>query len=147
MQAMDVHRAQQCAFFFVALGAAGLTACGGSDGVAQLDPTIDNIQQYIFTPACANSGCHDSVVRGGDLDLSTAQISYDAMVNVPSRNPVAKANGWIMVKPGDPNLSFLIRKIEAPGVGEGDPMPSAAQTLDPFYIELIRTWIEIGAPR
>lgn len=133
------------AMMFVLAGLA--TACGGSDAPATLEPTLENIQQYVLTPACASSGCHDAVDQAGELDLSEAQVSYDAMVNVPSRNPVAKASGWIMVIPGDPTRSFLMRKMVSPGLGEGDPMPSAAQELHPYYIELIETWIANGAPR
>ena len=125
----------------------GATACGGGDGTAELDPTLLNIQTHVLTPACATSGCHDAVDQAGELDLSAAQISYDAMVGVPSKNPVAKASGWLMVKPGEPGRSFLIRKMVGPGIGEGDPMPSKAQELNPYYLELIQTWIEQGAPR
>lgn len=123
------------------------TACGGSDAPEQLEPTLSNIQQYVLTPACATSGCHDAIDKAGELDLSDAQISYDSMVNVPSKNPVAKASGWIMIIPSDPTRSFLMRKMVNPGLGEGDPMPSAAQELHPYYIELIETWIANGAPR
>lgn len=127
--------------------AAGLIGCGGEQMAGSVEPNIDDIQQHILTPACATSGCHDSQDRAGDLDLSTAQVSYDSMVNVRSKIPVARAQGWVMVKPGDPDRSFLVRKLEGPGVGEGDPMPSSAQELHPYYVDVIRQWIEMGAPR
>lgn len=127
--------------------AVGLAACGGSEGPAQLDPTLANIQTHVLTPACATSGCHDATDQAGELDLSAAQISYEAMVGVPSKNAVAKASGWLIVKPGEPGRSFLIRKMVGPGLGEGDPMPSAAQELNPYYLELVEQWIELGAPR
>lgn len=128
------------------LGAA-LIACGGNAVEGDLDPTLANIQEYVFTPACATGGCHDALDRAGELDLSTAQVSYDSMVNVTSKNTVAKANGWIMIVPGDAERSFLVRKMAGPGPGEGDPMPSASQEVHPFYLELITKWIEEGAPR
>ncbi len=125
-----------------------LVGCGGGSGPeGDIEPTLPNPQEYIFTPACATSGCHDAIDKGGELDMSTAQISYDAMVNVPSRNVVAKASGWIMVLPGDPTRSFLMRKLVSPGLGEGEAMPSAAQELHPYYVSLIETWIANGAPR
>ncbi len=125
-----------------------LMACGGSDAPAgDLEPTLANIQEYIMAPACATSGCHDAVDQAGELDLSEAQITYDAMVNVASKNPVAKASGWIMIIPGDPTRSFLMRKMVSPGLGEGEAMPSAAQELHPYYVALIETWIANGAPR
>ena len=131
----------------VALALALTAACGGEEGPAELEPTLVNIQEYVLTPACATSGCHDAIDKAGELDLSEAQVSYDQMVNVPSRNPVAKASGWIMVLPGDPDRSFLMRKMVSPGLGEGDPMPSAAQQLNQYYVDLIATWIANGAPR
>ncbi|MBK6689405.1 MAG: hypothetical protein IPG45_33365 [Deltaproteobacteria bacterium] len=126
-----------------------LVGCGGdaNEGLGELPPTLDAIQQHVFTPGCATSACHDRVTRGGDLDLSNAQVSYDQMVNVGSKNPVAKANGWLIVKPEDPARSFLVRKLVGPGVGEGEAMPSVSQELDPYYQKLIETWIQEGARR
>ncbi len=126
---------------------AALMGCGGGGGAEDLEPELAVIQSEIFAPACATSGCHDARDKAGELDMSTAQLSYDQMVNVASKNPVAKANGWIMIRPGDSDRSFLMRKLMGPGVGEGDPMPSAAQELHPYYVDVIRTWIENGAPR
>jgi hypothetical protein len=123
--------------------------CGG-DGTGapgDLAPTIDSIQQNVLTPGCAASACHDRVTRGGELDLSNAQVSFDSMVGVGAKNPVAKANGWLLVKPNDPARSFLVRKLIGPGVGEGEAMPSVSQELNPYYVDLIERWIEEGAQR
>jgi hypothetical protein len=108
---------------------------------------LDEIQVVVFVPACATSGCHDAAVKGGELDMSTAQASYDGMVNVTAANRVAKANGWVNVVPGDPERSFLMRKLDAPGLGEGDPMPSAAKQLTAPYRDAIVQWIAEGAMR
>lgn len=124
-----------------------LAACGGETEVEPPAATLDNIQQYVFTPGCANAGCHDAVTKGGELDLSSAGASHLGMIDVPAKNPVARANRWVLVEPGSTGKSFLIRKMVAPGPGEGDPMPSAAEELNPFWLELIETWIEEGAPR
>lgn len=124
-----------------------LAACGGEETVERPTATLANIQQHIFSPGCANSGCHDAETKGGELDLSSTGASYLGMIRVPAKNRVARANRWVLVEPGSTGKSFLIRKMVAPGPGEGDPMPSAAEELNPFWLELIEEWIEQGAPQ
>lgn len=123
-----------------------LTACGGEDA-ATIGTDIESIQQNIFAPACATAGCHDAESKGGELDMSTTDKSYNGMINIPAVNRVAKANGWVNVKPGDPERSFLVRKLDGPGAGEGDPMPSEAQMLNAYYRDIVVQWIAEGAKR
>lgn len=119
--------------------------CGGSEETGDLQPTLAALQGAVFTPACATSGCHDAATVAGELDLSTASRSYESMVGVPSRNRVAKENAWLMIKPGEPERSFLVRKLDGPGLGEGDPMPSETEMLSAYYRDLIVQWINGGA--
>jgi hypothetical protein len=126
--------------------ACGSESSGADASVAFLEPTLDNIQEYIFDEACSQRGCHAAGSPGGGLDLSTADASFAALVNGAVVNSVANQNGWVLVKPGDPELSFLVRKIGVPGLGEGAPMPYE-EKLHPFYIALIEDWITAGAPR
>ena len=114
---------------------------------AELQPSLETLQAHVFEPGCALSGCHDAQVRAGDLDLSSADASYDALVNVPADNEVAFENRWLRVKPGDPDRSFLVRKLSSPGVGEGYAMPIGDQELNGAWMELVRDWIEAGARR
>ena len=112
------------------------------------EPVLEEIQTVIFTPACATSGCHEGGCTDcGNLDMSTAQLSYENMVDKPVNNGIAKMNGWVNVKPNDPERSFLIRKIKGPGVGEGDAMPNNSETIHESYLAIIETWITNGAPR
>ncbi len=67
------------------------------------------------------------------------------MVDVLATNAVAAENGWMLIKPGDPDLSFLVRKLERPGVGEGAPMPMDGHKLQTFWLDLIRRWVANGA--
>lgn len=128
------------------------SACGdpigaSSDGGAPaLAATFDNIQEHIFGQGCATQGCHATESAAGGLALGSADESYQALFGIPAVNSVASQNGWLLVKPGDPELSFLVRKIDGPGLGEGAPMPIAAQ-LTPFYQQLIEDWIMRGALR
>jgi len=123
--------------------------CGGAEGQADLpEPVLEQIQTVIFEPACATSGCHDSGCTDcGNLDMSSAQLSFENMVEKPVANGIAKMNGWVNVKPGDPERSFLIRKLRGPGVGEGDAMPSNSESLNEPYIEILEEWITNGAAR
>jgi hypothetical protein len=86
------------------------------------------------------------------LDLRPA-AAYSQLVNAPAE---ARA-GAFRVKPGDPEASFLIDKLEGTlGGGEGKKMPIDDQTgvpldpspLPPDYIDtVLKPWIMQGAPK
>jgi len=119
----------------------------GADAKAPvLAATFDNVQEYVLNPGCATQGCHTSETAAGGLPLGSADESYQALIGIPPVNSVARQNGWLLVKPADPELSFLVRKIGIPGLGEGAPMPILTQ-LTPFYQQLIDDWILDGAMR
>ncbi len=119
---------------------------GTDAAVAFLDPTIENIQEHVFDKACSMRGCHGAESPAGGLNLSSVDASFVSLVDIPVVNSIASQNGWVLVKPGDPELSFLVRKIRTPGLGEGGPMPFDMQ-LTPFYQALIEDWISAGAIR
>jgi hypothetical protein len=65
---------------------------------------------------------------------------------VPASNPAAQAAGLLRVAPGDPNDSFLLRKLTgAVGGAEGSPMPFGGARLSRSSIDLVRRWIAAGA--
>jgi hypothetical protein len=113
-----------------------------------LEPTFSAIQRDIFNaadsagrPACTS--CHNprQFRFNGNLNLSD-DTSYAALVNAPSSDKA----GAVRVVPGDPDASYLIQKIEgAPGI-VGDRMPQRGPFLTPGQIQIIRRWIEVGAP-
>ncbi len=115
--------------------------------------TLKLIQEKVFQPACATAGCHDAGTAAGKLDLSTIDASYAGLVGtekgklVPSSIKIAAANGWHLVKPGDPERSFLVRKLVNPGVGEGSPMPNVSSQLTEYYLQAIKDWIKDGAKK
>jgi len=121
----------------------GAIVCGPE---THIDPegNFENVQFEIFDRVCVS--CHSETNPSGDLDLSTSAKSYASLVNVPVDNTVAGENGWLRVVPGDPDKSFLLRKVLAPGVGEGAPMPPGEQALVSPYVGLLVDWIEAGAP-
>lgn len=122
-----------------------LAACAGNgDGVdagsgTPIGPTIESIQDHVFTPYCVD--CHSGATAPEGLHLEDAQTSYDNLVNVASMEfPVDNR-----VTPGDPDNSYLIHKLE--GTQEvGGQMPLGKPPLPQDTIDVIRQWITNGAP-
>ncbi|MGE5337463.1 MAG: TIGR03118 family protein [Gemmatimonadota bacterium] len=106
--------------------------------------TLTQLQSTIFTPRC--SGCHNgSQPPGGSLPGSqnlTAGNSFASLVNVPS----LEQPSLLRVKPGDPDNSYLIRKLEGTAGISGSRMPLGGPFLDQATIDQVRSWIAAGAP-
>ncbi len=99
--------------------------------------TFGFVQKNVLTPSCALSGCH------GDREypnLSAAQ-AYGNIVNGLSSNPDQP-----LIKPGDPDNSYLYLKlIKGEGIF-GDRMPKSNPALSDDLVAAVRDWIERGAP-
>ena len=110
-------------------------------GANDTTPTLSNIQTTIFNASCAVSGCH----RGSDaplgLDLSAGN-AHDNLVNVSSQ----EVPDLLRVEPGNPDDSYLVRKIEGGPNIVSERMPRGRPPLSDEQIQLIRAWIEDGAP-
>jgi hypothetical protein len=119
------------------------TITGPDDGGGEpIDPsaTFTRVQNEIFTPTCARLGCHDTLGQQSQLVL-TAGRAYGEIVNRASvENPSLNR-----VTPGDPNNSYLSRKITGAGI-TGDRMPQGLSPLSDAQIRLVRDWIRRGAP-
>ena len=98
--------------------------------------TFGQVQKTVFDNSCALSGCHRNNVAP---DLSVGR-SYAAIVNVKS------SRGMALVEPGDPDNSYLFLKIVADAKVSGRRMPPGGPYLTAEEIEVVRTWIERGAP-
>ena len=98
--------------------------------------TLTQLQSEVFSDNC--SGCHPP--NGGGMDLRAGQ-TFASIVNVnSSQQPSLKR-----VKPGDPDNSYLIRKLNGgPGIS-GDRMPQGGPFLTPSELQRIRDWILAGA--
>lgn len=107
-----------------------------------VEPTIESLEQNYFRISCALPSCHsgNSPEAGLDLSVGNARAS---LVGVES----TEAPPWIRVVAGDPDASFIVRKVTAPEAGEGDLMPPGVQEpLDPdCRIAALRQWIADGA--
>jgi hypothetical protein len=111
--------------------------------VAPFRATMSCIQQFVFTPRCALSGCHASPSAAQGMDLS-AGSAWTSIVNVP----VLELSGYLRVKPGDPDNSYLVLKLEGQfSIIVGDRMPAdGSPYLNSNEISVIREWIANGAP-
>lgn len=104
----------------------------------------------ILATSCGLAGCHIPPVVNQGLDLSPAK-AYDQMVNVKaSQDPTLRR-----IKPGDPDNSYLQRKITPPPMNiqgvlmpNGCPgTPAAGRCLTSDEVDAFRTWILECAPR
>ena len=127
-----------------------LTACGnletitGPDGGGG-DPidtsaTFTRVQNEIFTPNCANIGCHNPIGQQSQMVLIAGR-AYTETVNVPS----VEMPSLMRVQPNDPVNSYLYRKITGAAI-TGDRMPQGGPPLSEAQIALVRNWIRRGAP-
>lgn len=120
----------------------------GCDPQTLFDSTFERIQKQVFNQSCAVGGCHDSQSDAGGLLLETG-ASYDNLVNHIPVNVSAADAGWLRVRPSDLDASFLFHKIEGdlPDVTFGLRMPRERPKLNGTLRDIIRLWIEAGAPK
>src|SRR6266436_645997 len=111
---------------------------GGSTG-GPVTADFQSIQDNVFTPICSVCQIGAGAPEGLQLD---AAHSYNLLVGVPS----AEEPSLLRVKPGDPDSSYMVHKIEGlPGI-TGGQMPLGETPLPQATIDAIRQWITNGAP-
>jgi hypothetical protein len=123
-------------------------ALAGCDPMAIYAGTFDRIQRQIFNRSCALSGCHDSQSKTGGLLLEEG-AAYTNLVDVTPQNPGASAAGWKRVDAANASAdtSYLFHKLTGDLDGtQGARMPFGGGALDDYLVEIIRLWIEDGAP-
>ena len=111
----------------------------GSD-TTQAPPSsgsFQSIQDNVFTPICTACRAGANAPLGLRLDAGN---SYALLVGVPS----VESPGTLRVKPGDPDNSYLIHKIEG-NAAVGGRMPLGGPPLPGSTIAEIRQWITDGA--
>ena len=109
--------------------------------------SFESLYENIFSASCAFSSCHSAIERKGDLSLETLADARSELVGIPPSNDTAGAAGMLRVDPGNPDNSFLLRKLLAPGPGEGNRMPANSSTpLSDRTVGAVRDWILAGAP-
>ena len=135
----------------VVLTAEAEDAAGNIGTSAEVVVTVDNAEEVsfaalqgdIFGPFC--SGCHTgpsgSALPGG-MDLSSTADSYASLVGVSSiQQPTLDR-----VEPGNPDDSYLVRKLEGGPDITGTRMPQGGPFLNQAAMDRIRQWITDGAP-
>jgi len=122
---------------------------GGGNFVAEfsvvgLQPTLQSIQDNVFTPLCA--GCHSGPASNdvnqlpSAMDLTSLSLSYMSLVGTSS----LQQGAILRVAANDPDASYLIQKLE--GVAAtGGRMPLGGPFLPQTDINVIRQWILDGA--
>ncbi|MBT5219026.1 MAG: hypothetical protein HOI35_13125 [Woeseia sp.] len=107
-----------------------------------IGPTLPQIQALVFTPNCATVGCHSGggAVLPGVMNLSSEAMSLANLVNITA----LEDGGVFRVNSGNPDLSYLITKLEGVGAA-GVQMPAGQAPLSPAVIAEIRLWITNGA--
>ncbi len=123
------------------------------DPHALFSGTFDRIQRQIFNQSCALSGCHDSQSMAGNMLLETGS-SYGNLLNHTPDNAAANAAGWLRISvtqdvSGDAESSFLYHKVtgDLPDVAYGVRMPKGKRKLHKTLRDILRRWIEAGAPQ
>ncbi|HLY36480.1 MAG TPA: hypothetical protein VKU61_00490, partial [Candidatus Binatia bacterium] len=112
--------------------------CAGQD-------TFAAIQNQIFAPTCAVTGCHGSFPQA-NLDLRP-DVALRNLIGVLADNTVARAAGKRRVVAGDVGASFLSAKIHGTlAAGEGVRMPDQGLPLSQTQLDAIDAWIAAGAP-
>jgi Bacterial Ig-like domain len=111
---------------------------GGSTG-GPVTADFQSIQDNVFTPIC--SKCHIGASAPEGLQLDAAH-SYNLLVGVPSN----EQPDLLRVKPGDPDDSYMVHKIEGLAGIVGNQMPLGETPLPQSTIDAIRQWIANGAP-
>lgn len=114
------------------------------DGSGEPVPFAE-VQSSVFDRRCTSGACHSSATRAGGLSL-VAGDAYDGLVNADPDNPTARGAGFVRVKPGSPDESFLVAKLTGDlAPGEGAMMPLGAPALPEDELDLVRRWIASGA--
>lgn len=135
--------------------AAGAAACDEklstlTGPTPNLEPTFSSIQANIFENsdssnrvACIN--CHTNIGRNPAANLNLLRdVAYDQLVNRAS----GQRTNLMLVKPSDPENSYLVHKLEGrPSILNLRMPRNSPAFLTDGQILVIKRWIEIGAPR
>jgi hypothetical protein len=103
--------------------------------------TFTRIQTQIFTPVCAKAGCHAASAASGGMVLEAGR-AYAEIVNHP-----ATESNLDRIEPGDPERSYMIKKLRGDPDITGSQMPfDNPGSLTPEQLNGIIGWIRAGAP-
>jgi len=107
--------------------------------------TFETMQETIFQTTCLDGGCHNLTDQAGGLVLERG-FSYAQLRDVTPVNLAARDAGLRRVVANDVDASFLMLKVLDPPSQFGTRMPQGKPPLSTADVDLIRAWIEEGAP-
>ena len=127
-------------FFLVIVGCADhiISECSienNKAGVIQ-KATFAELQNQVFTPSCATTGCHKGSSAPFGLEL-TSDKSYLNLVNIQSQQNPA----FVRVSPGSSSNSYIIKKLR----GQGTSFMPPPGKLNSSLIDSVAAWIDRGA--
>jgi hypothetical protein len=104
--------------------------------------TFARIQAEVFTPTCAKSGCHAASAASGGLVLEAGR-AYGQIVGRPS----TERSTLRRIEPGDPERSYLIKKLRGDPDITGSQMPQDRPgSLPREQLDGLIAWVRAGAP-
>jgi hypothetical protein len=128
----------------------------GSRTCPGLQPSYASIDRDLFLVSCGTSGnkafnCHSSAGAAGSSFLDLTGDPYPRLVGQTAVNPLGDLKDLVLVKPGDPDNSFLVKKLRLttpfdPHLGGGMPA-DAVGSICASSIDTVAQWIRNGAER
>ena len=111
------------------------------------DPTaFSALHNNIFSPTCANSGCHDGTF---EPDFRTVESAYNTLIYHPIIKNDAANTFQYRVIPGDADMSILYQRLIIDIDSISGIMPLSAENSwndnKEQYIQNIKDWINGGA--
>lgn len=106
------------------------------------------LQDQLFRPTCANSGCHDGTF---EPDFRTLGSTYNTLVNHPVIKNNAANSFSFRVIPGNVAESQLMNRLTVDIDGNSGIMPLSLEpdsdypTNKEVYLDWVRRWITEGA--
>lgn len=154
---MKTTKQLTCLILFWMLTSCSKTTVEPSNPVTdnQVKGSFDLVQERIFTPTCATSGCHlastDASYAQHNLILNSAKASFANLVSVAPKNGVALSNKLERVNKFNADKSLLYHKLNwdvshHASANYGTAMPLGGKPLSVGQLDFIKKWIDAGAP-
>jgi hypothetical protein len=129
-------------------------------------PTLSSLQDRLFRQLCVGLGCHSGATPKARLDLSSLQLAEKSLLGADGRGAPSCMfpMGFKRVEPGNAAASLIFLKVSGrlptmtpdPGcidaydgvkpLNDRMPLDDSDRVLDQSDIEVLRTWIDVGAP-
>ncbi len=103
--------------------------------------TLSQLQTSLFTPTCALAACHSALSANAGLVLEAGR-TFSETVNVPS----SQVASFDIIEPGDPERSYMIKKLRGDADIQGLRMPRFGPFLTDEQIGQVISWVNAGAP-